>query len=332
MSEFVRRTRGVAEEREETDLAPGAQRSASTRGRVEPEDLDHWRTPFERDHDRILHSKAFRRLKHKTQVFMNPEGDHFVTRMTHTLQVTQIGGAIARALSLNVPLAEAVCMGHDVGHSPFGHTGEDALSEFVDGEWRHSDQSVRIYEVLEPLNLTFEVLDGIRTHPWKVGEQAATHEGNVVKYADRIAYLAHDAQDAMRAGVLGPEDFPPEVVASLGEPGRQWVSTMVQAVIDESYRQNTITMEPALLEQMHQLRAFMFERVYLRPEAETQRRRATQIVRDLVTYYLEHPDEVPDTYRHDEADELTQVIDYVAGMSDRYAIRRHDELFRPRLF
>ena len=297
-----------------------------------PEPMDHWRTPYERDHDRILHSKALRRLKHKTQVFMNPEGDHFVTRMTHTLQVTQIGGAIARALSLNVALAEAVCLGHDVGHSPFGHTGEEALSQFVDGEWRHSDQSVRIFEVLEPLNLTVEVLEGIRTHPWKVGERAGTHEGNIVKYSDRIAYLAHDAQDALRAGVLDESSFPADVVAAFGTPGREWVATMVQSVIDESYRQNEITMEPALLEAMHTLRAFMFERVYLRPEAESQRLRATQIVRDLVTYYLEHPDEVPETYRHDKADELTQVIDYVAGMTDRYAIRTHDELFRPRLF
>jgi dGTPase len=332
MAEFVLRTRAVAEEREAEFLAPGAQVSADTRGRAIPEEPDHWRTPYERDHDRILHSKAFRRLKHKTQVFMNPEGDHFVTRMTHTLQVTQIGGAIARALSLNVVLAEAVCLGHDVGHSPFGHTGEDALSQFVDGDWRHSDQSVRIFGVLEPLNLTFEVLDGIRTHPWKVRERARTHEGNVVKYADRIAYLAHDAEDALRAGVLDESSFPSGVVATFGAPGREWVSTMVQGVIDESYRQNEITMEPALLEVMHTLRSFMFEHVYLRPEAENQRLRATQIVRDLVTYYLEHPDEVPDTYRHDEADELTQVIDYVAGMTDRYAIRTHDELFRPRLF
>lgn len=332
MSDFVLRTRAVAEERESESLAPGAARSSLTRGRATPEEPDPWRTPYERDHDRILHSKAFRRLKHKTQVFMNPEGDHFVTRMTHTLQVTQIGGAIARALSLNVALAEAVCLGHDVGHSPFGHTGEDALSEFVEGEWRHSDQSVRIFEVLEPLNLTSEVLEGIRTHPWKVGERADTHEGNVVKYSDRIAYLAHDAQDALRAGVLAPEDFPSDVVAAFGEPGRQWVQSMVQAVIDESYRQNEITMEPAMLEAMHTLRSFMFENVYLRPEAETQRLRATQIVRDLVTYYLEHTEELPATYRHDEADDLIQVIDYVAGMTDRFAIRTHDDLFRPRLF
>ncbi|MGI9667282.1 MAG: deoxyguanosinetriphosphate triphosphohydrolase [Acidimicrobiia bacterium] len=332
MSDFVLRTRAVAEDLEAETLSPAAARSADTRGRTVAEEPDPWRTPYERDRDRILHSKAFRRLKHKTQVFMNPEGDHFVTRMTHTLQVTQIGGAIARALSLNVALAEAVCLGHDAGHSPFGHTGEDALSEFVDGEWRHSDQSVRIFEVLEPLNLTFEVLDGIRTHPWKVGEQAGTHEGNIVKFSDRIAYLAHDAQDAVRAGVLSSDEFPADVVSIFGEPVRQWVRSMVQSVIDESYRRGEITMEPSMLEAMHTLRSFMFENVYLRPDAETQRLRAAQIVRDLVTYYLEHLDEVPSTYRHDEADDLTQVIDYVAGMTDRFAIRTHDDLFRPRLF
>jgi dGTPase len=332
MAEFILRTRQLAEELERANLAPGAMRSEDTRGRATHEELDAWRTPFERDRDRILHSKAFRRLKHKTQVFMNPEGDHFVTRMTHTLQVAQIGGAIARALSLNVALAEAVCLGHDVGHSPFGHTGEDALSEFVEGEWRHSDQSVRIFSILEPLNLTGEVLDGIRTHTWKVGERAMTHEGDVVKYADRIAYLAHDAQDAIRAGVLTPTSFPDGVIQVFGEPGPAWVSTMIQGVIDESYRSGAITMEPALLDRMHTLRDFMFERVYLRPEAEAQRRRSAQIVRDLVTYYLERPGDVPASYRHDEADELIQVVDYVAGMTDRFAIRTHDELFRPRLF
>ncbi len=332
MSLFVLRTTAVADEREEATLAPGARRSSHTAGRAIAEDPDPWRTAFERDHDRILHSKAFRRLKHKTQVFMNPEGDHFVTRMTHTLQVTQIGGAIARALSLNVALAEAVCLGHDVGHSPFGHTGEEALSEFIDGGWRHSEQSARIFEVLEPLNLTAEVLDGIRTHPWRVAERAMTHEGDVVKFADRIAYLAHDAEDAMRAGILTAESFDPAVISAFGEPGREWVSTMVQAVIDESYRQSRIAMESSLLETMHDLRSFMFERVYLRPEAESQRKRARAVVHDLVAHYLENPDAVPETYRHDEADALTRVIDYVAGMTDRFALRAHDEVFRPRLF
>lgn len=332
MSVFRLRTREVAEALEADQLAPAAALSSNSLGRAVPEEPDPWRTPFERDRDRILHSKAFRRLKHKTQVFMNPEGDHFVTRMTHTLQVTQIGGAIAKALSLNADLAEAVCLGHDVGHSPFGHTGEETLSEFVDGQWLHSDQSVRIFEVLEPLNLTYEVLDGVRTHPWKVEQTATTHEGAIVRYADRIAYLAHDALDALRAGILEPSMFPDDVLSAFGEPGRDWISTMVQSVIDESYRRGEITMEPPMLESMHALREFMFANVYLRPGAESQRLRAHQIVHDLVTYYLDHLDEVPESYRHEESDSLTQVIDYVAGMTDRYAIRSHDELFRPRLF
>lgn len=329
---FRLRTREAAETIEHDLLAPGATLSGASRPRAVAEENDHWRTSFERDHDRILHSKAFRRLKHKTQVFMNPEGDHFVTRMTHTLQVTQIGGSIARALSLNVALTEAVCLGHDVGHSPFGHTGEDALSEFLDGGWMHSRQSVRIFEVLEPLNLTPEVLDGIATHPWKVSRHADTHEGAIVRYADRIAYLAHDALDAIRAGILEPSQFPDQVTAAFGEPGRSWIRTMVQSVIDESYQQNEITMESGLLDAMHTLREFMFSHVYLRPSGETQRKRAQQIVRDLVTYYVEHVDEVPTSYRHEGSDDITQVIDYVAGMTDRYAIRTHDNLFRPTLF
>jgi dGTPase len=332
MKTFRLRTREAAEVLEQETLAPGATLSEASVGRAILEVPDVWRTAFERDRDRILHSKAFRRLKHKTQVFMNPEGDHFVTRMTHTLQVTQIGGSIARALSLNADLADAVCLGHDVGHSPFGHTGEDVLSDLVDGGWRHSEQSVRIFEALEPLNLTWEVLDGIRAHSWRVAVPAATHEGNIVRFADRIAYLAHDALDAIRAGVLDESRFPPEVLATFGEPGREWVTVMVQSVIDESYRQNEITMESYTLEAMHTLREFMFEHVYLRPEAENQRRRAKQIVRELVEYFLEHPDEIPQTYVHDQADVLTRVIDYVAGMTDRYAISTHDTLFRPRLF
>jgi dGTPase len=332
MKAFALRTREAAERIEADTLAPAATLAVASVGRAIPEEPDAWRTAFERDRDRILHTKAFRRLKHKTQVFMNPEGDHFVTRMTHTLQVTQIGGSIARALSLNADLAEAVCLGHDVGHSPFGHTGEDALSEFVDGEWRHSDQSVRIFEVLEPLNLSWEVLDGIRAHSWKVEIPASTPEGAIVRFSDRIAYLAHDALDAIRADVLVATDFPADVLATFGEPGRQWIEVMVQAVIDESYRQNEIAMEGHVLDAMHTLRDFMFEHVYLRREAASQRRRARQIVRGLVEYFLEHPGAIPESYRHEEADDLTQVIDYVAGMTDRYAISTYDNLFRPKLF
>lgn len=332
MSEFLLRDRAAQEAVEAEQLAPGATLSVESKGRAEPEAPDELRTEFARDRDRILHSKAFRRLKHKTQVFMNPEGDHFVTRLTHTLKVTQIGRAIAQNLSLNVDLAEAVCLGHDVGHSPFGHTGEEALSEFVDGEWRHSDQSVRIFEVLEPLNLTWEVIDGIRAHPWKVERGPATYEGAIVRYADRIAYLSHDAEDAMRAGVLRSDDFPKNATSTFGEPGRQWIDSMIRSVIEESLASGQIEMQPAKLEVMNEVRAFMFERVYLHPAMEPHRHRAKQIVRDLVGHFQQRPDEIPETYRHDDADVITQVIDYVAGMTDRFAISTHDRLFRPRLF
>jgi dGTPase len=329
---FRRVAREEAELREASELARGATRSSATRGRVVDEPVDPYRTPFEVDRDRIAFSKALRRLKHKTQVFMNPEGDHYVTRLTHTLKVTNIGRRIARALSLNEPLTEAICLGHDVGHSPFGHTGEEALSEFVDEEWRHSDQSVRIFEVLEPLNLTWEVLDGIRAHSWRVEQGPATPEGGIVRFADRIAYLAHDVEDAIRARLLARDDLPAAALEAFGEPGAAWVDSMIGHVVEESIETGEIAMTPDVLDRMHDLRSFMFERVYLHPSMEPERRRAREIVRDLVKYYLDNLDEVPETYRHDDADDLTQVIDYVAGMTDRYAIREHDSLYRPSMF
>ena len=332
MTAFRLRTRRAAETLEAEILSPGGTLSANSAGRAAFEEPDRWRTAFERDRDRILHSKAFRRLKHKTQVFMNPEGDHYVTRLTHTLQVTQVGGSIARVLSLNGALTEAICLGHDVGHSPFGHTGEDALSEFVDGEWRHSAQSVRIFEVLEPLNLTSETLDGILAHPWKVETPARTPEGAIVRFADRIAYLAHDALDAIRAGVLRPTDFPGSALDTLGDPGREWIDAMITSVVETSMERDEVAMDDHTLDVMLELRHFMFEHVYLRADVEPQRIRAREIVRNLVEYYVAHPSEIPDTYRHDDANTLTQVIDFVAGMTDRYAISRHDKLFRPQLF
>ena len=332
MTEFVRRTRLDAEQREAELLAPGATLVTASRGRAVPEDPDPYRTAFERDRDRVLHSKAFRRLKHKTQVFINPEGDHFVTRLTHTLQVTQIGRAIARYLSLNETLAEAICLAHDVGHSPFGHTGEDALSDYVEGEWLHSAQGVRIFEVLEPANLSWEVLDGIRAHSWKIEQPPATPEGSICRFADRIAYLVHDVEDAMRADVIGRGDLPQRAVDVFGEPGSPWIASMIQAVVDASLEAGSVVMDEQSLDAMNELRTFMFDRVYLRPDTEDARRKVIRIVHDLVDYFVEHPDQVPATYRHDDADGLTQVIDYVAGMTDRFAIRVHDELFRPRLF
>jgi dGTPase len=329
---LARHTREDTEHAEAEMLAPAATRSADSRGRRLPELDDAYRTAFQRDRDRIVHSKAFRRLKHKTQVFINPEGDHYVTRLTHVLQVTQIGRSIARNLSLNEDLTEAICLAHDVGHSPFGHTGEDALSEFVDGEWLHSEQGVRIYEVLEPTNLSWEVLDGIRAHSWKINDVPATQEGWICRFADRIAYLTHDVGDAMRAGVIRRDDLPGAALTRFGEPGGEWVASMIRAVVEESLRRDVVATDDESLEVMNELRDFMFQNVYLRSGTEGQRNRAMVIVRDLINYFVANDHEIPDTYRHSEADTLTQVIDYVAGMTDRYAIRIHDDLYRPTLF
>ncbi len=325
-------TREQRERREHELLAVQATKSDETKGREHPEEADALRTAFERDRDRIVHSKAFRRSKHKTQVFINPDGDHFVTRMTHILQVTQIGRAMATALGLNETLTEAICLGHDVGHSAFGHIGEDALTPYVEGEWHHAAQSVRVFSILEPLNLTWEVLDGIRAHSWKINPPPATPEGQLCRFADRIAYLTHDVEDAMRAGVLRYHDIPTEAIDAFGEPGREWVATMIDGVISASLDHGEVGMDPDVLDVMNNLRDFMFEHVYLRAEAEDQRQKAIGVLRDLVDYFWEHPDEIPDTFRISGETPIAQALDYVAGMTDRFAIRTHDRLFRPTLF
>jgi len=326
MAALIRYQRG-SRETDEGRLSPSATRSTQSRGRAREEEPDRYRTAFERDRDRIIHSKAFRRLKHKTQVFLNPEGDHFVTRLTHTLQVAQIARGLARALSLNEPLAEAIALGHDVGHTPFGHTGEEALSPYFppDG-WHHAAQSVRIYEVLEDLNLTWEVRDGIRAHSWRIDPPPATPEAFCVRYADRIAYLSHDALDAIRAGVLAPDSFPAPVLERFGAPGRGWVGEMIEAVIDHSVAIGRVQMDVATLAVMHQLRDFMFERVYLDPGLLREQRSAIATLRGLMDHHLAHPDQLPDTYREHEAALVTQVADYVAGMTDRYALAARDRI------
>ena len=325
--EFRRRTREEAERQEQELLAPGATLSTASKGRKVEEEPDLYRTAFERDRDRILHSKAFRRLKHKTQVFINPEDDHYVTRLTHTLQVTQIGRSLAKFLSLNEALTEAICLGHDVGHAPFGHTGEDALTAYVDRQWLHSQQALRIFDVLEPLNLTWEVLDGIRAHSWKIDPPPETPEGMLCRFADRIAYLTHDVEDATRAGIITVDDLPKRAMERFGEPGSPWIAAMIAAVIDESISSGQVAMEPECLAVMHELRDFMFKRVYLRPEAEDRRRQVFTVIRELVDHFLDNPHEIPDSFRQVEADALQQVMDYVAGMTDRYALRLHDQLF-----
>jgi dGTPase len=321
----------VARERAEEQLAPAAVRSTGTRGRAHPEPEDRLRTAFERDRDRVLHAKAFRRLKHKTQVFLNPDGDHFVTRLTHTLQVTQVARSLARALGLNETLAEAIALAHDLGHSPFGHIGEDAFDPYVPGGWHHAAQGVRIVEVLEQLNLTWEVRDGIRAHSWKITPPPATREGECVRYADRIAYLSHDAQDAVRAGVLRPGDLPASSRAVFGEPGSEMVGAMVDAVVAGSLAPgNTagaVVMEADALAAMHELRAYLFEHVYESETAAGQKSLAVDVIRRLVDHHLAHPGLIPASYRDTEADAVVQVVDFVSGMTDRYALAVHDRLF-----
>jgi len=331
MEGLIRRDRPVREGEEER-LSPAAARSVHSRGRARAEEPDPFRTAFERDRDRIIHSKAFRRLKHKTQVFLNPEGDHYVTRLTHTLHVAQIARALAGALALNEPLAEAIGLGHDVGHTPFGHTGEEALSPYFppDG-WHHAAQSVRVYEALEDLNLTWEVRDGIRAHSWKIEPPPATLEAYCVRYADRIAYLSHDALDAMRAGVIDGRSFPPTVLKRLGAPGRAWIAELIEAVIEHSLDVGHVAMDPETLAVMNELRDFMFERVYMTGELRRQQESAVGVIRRLVEHHLANPGEIPDTYREHAAEPVIQVVDYVAGMTDRYALAVHERVTDERL-
>jgi len=321
----------AARERAEEQLAPAAARSVATRGRARPEPEDALRTAYERDRDRILHAKAFRRLKHKTQVFLHPDGDHFVTRLTHTLQVTQVARSLAAALSLNETLAEAIALAHDVGHSPFGHIGEDALDPYVTGGWHHAAQGVRIVEVLENLNLTWEVRDGVRAHSWKITPPPATREGECVRYADRIGYLSHDALDAVRAGVLRVGDLPARARSVFGAPGSDMVGAMIEAVVagtlSPANTAGAVVMAPDALEAMHELRVFMFERVYGSDTAAGQKNVAVDVIRRLVDHHLAHPALIPASYRDTEADVLTQVVDYVTGMTDRFALATHDRLF-----
>jgi dGTPase len=324
---LLRRDR-LTREAEEERFSPLATRAATSRGRPRPEEPDQLRTAFERDRDRIIHSKAFRRLKHKTQVFINPDGDHYVTRLSHTLHVAQIARAMAAGLTLNEPLAEAIALGHDVGHTPFGHTGEEALSPYFppDG-WHHAAQSVRIYEVLEDLNLTWEVRDGIRAHSWKIEPPPATPEALCVRFADRIAYLTHDALDAMRARVLSREALPPGVLARLGEPGRAWIGEMIEAVVDHSLAIGQVAMDDGTLAVMHELRDFMFERVYQAASQRSQQVHAIELLAALMEHHLANADDIPATYREHAAPLVVQAADYVAGMTDRYALATYAHIY-----
>jgi len=319
--------RSRIERLEEGWLAPEATRSyPALREREEP-DSTH-RTPFQRDRDRIVHCKSFRRLKHKTQVFISPEGDHYRTRLTHTLETTGIARGVARALGLNEDLTEAIGLGHDLGHPPFGHVGEEVLDSCVRERWgerfRHNVHSLRVVERLERLNLTEQVRDGILRHTGP--DLPATLEARIVRLVDRIAYINHDIDDAIRAGVLDPAELPAEEIALLGDSGSARIETLVADLLERSGED--IVQGDAVGGAMARLRDFMFERVYLAPAATRERPRIERMLRALFLHYAENPPSGGDA----AATDSQRVVDYLAGMTDRFAIRAFSELSLPRGF
>ena len=326
------RERIEAEER--TLLAPGATLAANSLGREREEAPDEVRTCFMRDRDRIIHCKAFRRLKHKTQVFLSPEGDHYRTRLTHTLEVAQISRTVARALRLNEDLAEAIALGHDLGHTPFGHAGERALSEALGKPFNHNEQSLRVVRLLEKegkgLNLTREVLDGIVCHTGP--REAGTREGRIVRFADRIAYINHDIDDAVRAGVLSEEDIPFDIKLALGSAHSRRIAALVNAMIDFGQKTGEIGMDDQTAAIMNDLRDFMFEAVYQNPVAKGEEGKSEAIVRYLYAHFVQDQSRLPAEYWSiaDRDGLPAAVCDYIAGMTDRYAVMVYQDLTIPK--
>ena len=321
--------------REHTYLNPKAAFSDETRGRVRLEEdrADDVRTCYQRDIDRIVHCKAFRRLMHKTQVFLRPEGDHYRTRMTHTLEVGRIARTICKALGLNEDLAEAAAMGHDLGHTPFGHAGEIALTEVMGTAFCHNEQSLRVVDLLENdgagLNLTYEVRMAILGHTGsRVPE---TLEGQVVRRADRIAYVNHDIDDAIRAGILSEEDIPRSIIKVLGSDYRQRINTLVCDVVDASRESREILLSPGVEQALDDLRSFMFERVYRNPVAKSEESKARDMLQKLYLHYMEHQEDLPENFQPQLSIEGMQrtVCDYIAGMTDKYAVDKYTELYIP---
>ena len=325
------------EKREFEYLSPYAAKSAKSRGRKLEEDKCSVRTDFQRDKDRIIHSKSFRRLMHKTQVFLAPEGDHYRTRLTHTIEVSQIARTISRGLGLNEDLTEAIAMGHDLGHTPFGHSGEAVLNEIHPGGFKHNIQSLRVVDVLESgssrrgMNLTFEVRDGILNHTGS--KMPVTLEGQVVKTSDRIAYINHDIDDAIRGGILSEADIPPKYRKILGNTTRARLNTMIHDVIIHSMDQPKIQMSEEVEAALMGLRKFMFENVYRNPLAKSEEEKAIKLVQNLYEYYSEHFEKLPErelqraVLRGDGKEQI--ICDYIAGMTDNYAVKKFQEIFVP---
>ena len=316
-------------------LNPLAAFSDKTQGRPMAEIVDEEdvRTCYQRDVDRIIHSKAFRRLMHKTQVFLRPEGDHYRTRMTHTIEVSRIARTIVRALALNEDLTEAIALGHDLGHTPFGHAGESALSACLGEPFRHNEQSLRVVDLLEKngkgLNLTFETRMGITGHTGSYIPE--TLEGQVVRRSDQIAYVNHDIDDAVRAGILSNEDIPRDISDILGTTHSERINTLVCDLIQTSREAGTICLSPAVDQALAQLRAFMFERVYYNPVAKAEESKAKEMLCRLYEYYISHPEALPEDFQPQlsfDGMERT-VCDYIAGMTDKYAVDKYTQIFVP---
>lgn len=336
-------TRIRYEAQEHELLSPRASFADATRGRERVLDLDPYRTEYQRDRDRIIHCKAFRRLSHKTQVFLAPEGDHYRTRLTHTLEVAQISRSIARALRLNEDLTEAIALGHDLGHTPFGHIGEDALNAALEElseqypsalrPFRHNLQSLRIVEKLEyegkGLNLTWEVRDGVAHHTG--AQRAATLEGQIVAIADRIAYINHDIDDSIRGGIIKETDLPVSPTDVLGHHHGARITTMVNDLVDHSLEGDEIGMSDGVWSAMLDLRKWLFENVYLSDKAKVEEPKAFGVVRQLFEYYMAHPEMLSEESGPGMDEELPQrVVDYVSGMTDRFALRQFESLFMPK--
>ncbi len=330
------KVRDVFLEREKQTLSEYACLTSQSRGREKAYTPCDIRTEFQRDRDRILHCQSFRRLMNKTQVFLAPAGDHYRTRMTHTLEVTQIARIIARALRLNEDLTEAAALGHDIGHTPFGHAGEYAMQKCFDPEFTHYRQSLRVVEKLENggegLNLTWEVRDGIVNHTGK--HMAATLEGVIVKFADRIAYINHDIDDACRAEILSREDIPQELRAVLGETHSARINTMVSSIIRASSDKPQIAMEEHIQKATDELREFLFERVYRNPIAKSEEAKAQELLMRLFEHYVKNPDKMPRLYRENcDVDGVERcACDFISGMTDRYAIEAYSELYIPKVW
>ncbi|MBE7088608.1 MAG: deoxyguanosinetriphosphate triphosphohydrolase [Clostridiales bacterium] len=319
---------------EEAFLSPFATFSKNTLGRDKAEKPCEMRTDFQRDRDRIIYCKAFRRLKNKTQVFFSPEGDHYVTRLTHTLDVAQISRSIARTLNLNEDLCEAIALGHDLGHTPFGHSGERILNKLCPMGFKHNEQSVRVVEVLERdgqgLNLTVEVRDGILHH--RKSGKPKTLEGKVVSVADKIAYINHDLDDAIRAGVITLNDVPAQVLKTLGKSSKERINTAISSIYRNSIGKNSVEMEAEIKGASEELRAFMFKHVYLRDVAMAEEEKAERMLSDLYYHYLKFPESLPETYKKLLKNyAIEQVVcDYLSSMTDRYAIYTFQKLFIPK--